>query len=253
MLNQFKKSQDDYFARSCEKRYKWQTQNLFIALAERKLLSCLTIVPGTKVLELGCGTGSNLFNLRAIYKAFEFTGVDINAEEINLAKNIFPNDNFMVGDATNVMLSDESFDLVFCRDVIHHIEPSQQLKFIQEMARLTRVGGQLVVIESNGLNFVIRVFASLVKAERQMLKSTPERITMLIKQVEELDTKNLKPVFTEPWNFFRFILHYSFGIPGLAGIRLLRQTLTRVIEFAAKATPSRKWAYMIFTATKVRR
>jgi len=133
-------------------------------------LSCLFITPNSKILELGCGTGSNLFNLRAMGNPFEYIGIDINDEEISLSQRNFPTDEFILGDATNVALPDESFDLVFCRDVIHHIKIPQQLLLIQEMTRLTKVGGQVVIIESNSLNFVIWAFGKLFKTERYVLR-----------------------------------------------------------------------------------
>lgn len=250
MLTFLEKSQDNYFASSCEKRYKWQTQNPFIAQAERELLRCLPITPGSKVLELGCGTGSNLFNLRAMGGIFKFTGCDINEKVISLARQNFPTDEFILGDATNVTLPDESFDLVFCRDVIHHIELSKQLNFLHEMTRLVRIGGPLVVIESNGLNFTIRTFARLVKSERYVLHSTPQRIGKLIRQVRSLDTSNCAPRFAEPWNFFRCILHYECGLPGLAQSGLVRRVLGEIIRLAAMTVPSSRWAYMVFTLAR---
>ncbi|MBN3992489.1 MAG: class I SAM-dependent methyltransferase [Nostoc sp. NMS2] len=246
----FTRNQDDYFAQSCQQRFKWQTENPFISKSERELLNYLPIVSGSQVLELGCGTGSNLFNLKAIGKTFSFTGIDINYEEIELAQQKFLDANFMVGDATNVQLPDESFDLVFCRDVIHHINPSEQVKLIQEMTRLTRVGGQVVVIESNGLNFVVWVFGKLVKAEKYLVKSTPKYIIRLIKQIDNLETFGLAPKFVEPWNFFRFILHYNFGLPKLAESQIVCSLLTQMVSLFSKITPSHRWAYMVFTMVR---
>ncbi|MEH1981766.1 MAG: class I SAM-dependent methyltransferase [Nostoc sp.] len=246
----FTRDQDDYFAQSCKQRFRWQTENPFISKAERELLNYLPIVPGSKVLELGCGTGSNLFNLKAIGKTFAFTGIDINYEEIKLAKKNFLDAHFMVDDATHVQLPDESFDLVFCRDVIHHINPSEQVKLIREMNRLTKVGGQVVVIESNGLNFVVCVFGKLVKAEKYVIKSTPKRIARLIKQIDNLETSDLAPKFVEPWNFFRFILHHNFGLPKLAENQLICGFLTQMISLFSKITPPHRWAYMVFTMVR---
>jgi len=246
----FTRDQEDYFAQSCQERFKWQTENPFISQAERKLLSYLPIVPGSQVLEVGCGTGSNLFNLKAIGQSFVFTGIDINEEEIELAKLNFPEAHFIVGDATNVQLPDGSFDLVFCRDVIHHINPSEQVKLIQEMTRLTRVGGQVVVIESNGLNFVVWVFSKLVKAEKYLALSTPNYIAGLIKQIKNLETFGLAPKFVEPWNFFRFILHHNFGLPKLAKSQIISGLLAQMIRLFSKITPRHRWAYMVFTMVR---
>lgn len=247
MSKSFKTSQEDYFAQSCNQRFRWQTKNSFVSQAERELLKCLPIEPNSQVLELGCGTGSNLYNLRAIGQTFRFTGVDINHDEIEIAKQNFPDDQFLVGDATNVKLDDQYFDLVFCRDVIHHINPSDQIKLIQEMTRLTKIGGKVVVIESNGLNFVVWAFGKLVKAERYVIKSTPNRIAALISQVEKLETSRLAPNFLEPWNFFRFVLHYRFGLPNLAESYIVCGILKHIISVFSRISPSHKWAYMVFT------
>jgi ubiquinone/menaquinone biosynthesis C-methylase UbiE len=250
MSESFITSQEDYFAQSCNQRFRWQTKNPFISQAERELLKYLPIEPNSQVLELGCGTGSNLYNLRAIGETFRFTGIDINHEEIELAKQNFPDAEFMIGDATNVQLPDQSFDLVFCRDVIHHIHPSEQFRLIQEMTRLTKVGGKIVVIESNGLNFVVWAFGKLVKAEQYVVKSTPKRIAELIKQVDKLETSQLAPKFVEPWNFFRFILHYKLGLPNLAENHLVCELLKQIISLFSKISPPHKWAYMVFTIVR---
>jgi ubiquinone/menaquinone biosynthesis C-methylase UbiE len=250
MSNFLGSSQHDYFASTCEKRYEWQTQNPFISQAERDILSCLPITPGNKVLELGCGTGSNIFNLRAMGKVFKFTGIDINDKEISLARRNFPMDEFILGDATNVALHDESFDLVFCRDLMHHMGFSQHLKLIQEMTRLAKVDGQVVLIESNGLNFVVWVFAKLVKVERDVLHSTPERIAKLFGKIENLNSITPTPKFVEPCNFFRFILHYQFGLPWLAQSRSIQRVLKKISQLTAKTLPPHRWAYMIFTSVK---
>ena len=250
MSKSFTTSQENYFTQSCNQRFRWQTKNPFVSQAERELLKCLPIEPDSLVLELGCGTGSNLYNLRVNGQNFTFTGVDINYDEIEIAKQNFPDDQFLVGDATNVQLADQSFDLVFCRDVIHHINPSEQIKLIQEMTRLTKIGGKVVVVESNGLNFVVWAFGKLVKAERYVIKSTPNRIAALISQVEKLETSQPASKFLEPWNFFRFILHYRFGLPNLAENHLVYGLLKNVISLFGKISPPQKWAYMVFTMVR---
>ena len=250
MFNRFDILQNSYFNSSCKKRHKWQTQNQVIIQAESNLLKHLCITTGIKVLELGCGTGSNLFNLKTMGESFNYTGIDINEKEISFATREFPGDKFIVGDATSVSLPDGLFDLVFCRDVIHHLEPHRQLKLFQEMTRLTRAGGKVVLIESNGLNFVIRIFGKLVRAERYVLYSTPERIAKLLGKVEALDTDGISLIFVEPWNLFRFILHYKLGLPWLSKSKIIRGMFEKLINIVSKTIPVNRSSYMIFTALK---
>lgn len=246
----FRSSQNDYFAQSCNKRSLWQTENLFVAQMERELLSHLPIAPGGKVLEVGCGTGSNVHNVRALGRTFSFTGVDINEAELALAHHCFPNDYFILGDAATVPFVDRTFDVVFCRDLLHHVSLAQQKLVIAEMARVTRADGEVVIIESNARNIIIRAFGTLVRAERGVLFSTPERMIRLVQQISNLESVRPTPIFAEPCNMFRVALHYRTGLPGLAAWRMVRWILQIVNRLMARVLTPDRWSYMILRARK---
>ena len=248
----FRSPQSDYFTQSCKKRFEWQNTNLFVAEAERDLLRYLQISQGSKVLELGSGTGSNLENLREPGLLFSFIGIDINEAEIRFSRERFPEDRFIVGDATNVALPGGKFDVVFCRDLLHHVDVSKQKTVIEEMARVAKPGGRVVVIESNGRNFLIKIFGRLVKSEHHVLQSVPDRIETLIRGVAGLDMVDQNPQYAEPSNLFRLLLHYHLGLPWLAKSALIRLVLRWFNQLVALAVSPDRWAYMIFTAVKRR-
>jgi SAM-dependent methyltransferase len=230
----------------------WQTGNRLVAEVERDLLRCLDIKSGTRVLELGSGTGSNLHNLRVLGKDFSFAGVDINEMETRFARKRFPEGLFILGDASQVSLSDGMFHLVFCRDLLHHLELTRQALVIEEMARLTKPGGQIVIIESNGCNFGIKAFGRLVREERGVLHSVPGRIENLVHNVKNLKLIDPVPQYAVPCNLFRVLFHYKFGLPRMGNNALIRSAVMRVNRFVARAVAPEKWAYMVFTAVKTR-
>jgi len=66
-----------------------------------------------RILDIGCGTGQS----RQIYiaNASYYLGVDLSAQSIMAAQAKFPESEWQVGDARNLSLPSESFDLVAYR------------------------------------------------------------------------------------------------------------------------------------------
>lgn len=80
--------------------------------------------PGMRVLDVGCNAGHYLRGLRRIDQTLDYTGVDINPRSIASAREIFADDahaRFEVGDAQVSILGGETYDIVFCCNVILHL------------------------------------------------------------------------------------------------------------------------------------
>ena len=69
----------------------------------------LSKLKSSKILELGCGSG-NLAKFFLDYK-YEYTGLDISKEMIEIAKELVPDGNFIIGDMRNLEL-DEKYEAV---------------------------------------------------------------------------------------------------------------------------------------------
>jgi pseudaminic acid biosynthesis-associated methylase len=89
----------------------------------RKALACADLRWNSSVLELGCGTGTNLRAIKRIITSPQMTGVDINPDA--LAK--IPEDARMVRASITEWLPDDAWDLVFTRGVLIHI-PENRLQ-----------------------------------------------------------------------------------------------------------------------------
>jgi ubiquinone/menaquinone biosynthesis C-methylase UbiE len=98
--------------------------------------------PGERVLEVGCGTGSDLLQF-AKHGALA-TGVDLTFTHVELARE-------RVGelavvhqaDARDLPFPDGSFDYVYSHGVLHHCDEPQ--KVVREMLRVLRPGGRINV------------------------------------------------------------------------------------------------------------
>src|SRR6476661_4370077 len=111
----------------------------------------LGLVPGSRVLEVGCGAGGAAVALAR--RGFEVEASDIVssmlvlAREESIAAGVGPKTRFIRGDAHTLGFADRSFDLVIALGVLPwlHSPPTAA----REMVRVLRVGGYLVLNAGN--------------------------------------------------------------------------------------------------------
>jgi SAM-dependent methyltransferase len=97
---------------------------------------------GEEVLEIGCGTGSDLLQF-AKHGALA-TGIDLTTRHVELArKRVGAIAIVREADARNLPLEDESFDYVYSHGVLHHTDEPEQV--VREMFRVLRPGGRINV------------------------------------------------------------------------------------------------------------
>ncbi|MGO3181221.1 MAG: class I SAM-dependent methyltransferase [Aequorivita sp.] len=101
---------------------------------------------GQSILDAGCGSGRNL---KWFYQNdFSITGIDVDAERIKLAKEIYPNAsaNFTVGNLTNMPYEDEVFDHILCCAVLHFAQDKTHFnKMFTEIYRVLNPNGTLLI------------------------------------------------------------------------------------------------------------
>ncbi|EFJ30343.1 hypothetical protein SELMODRAFT_89835 [Selaginella moellendorffii] len=101
------------------------------------------------ILDVGCGFGGTSRYLSKKYSA-NVKGIALSDYEIARAKAIARAEGvsdkvtFQVANALNQPFEDGQFDLVWCMECAVHIE--DKLKLVQEMARVTKPGGRVVLV-----------------------------------------------------------------------------------------------------------
>jgi SAM-dependent methyltransferase len=98
------------------------------------------------VLEVGVGVGrwAASFNLAKT----RFVGVDISEGMVRAVRDDFPEGRFdHLGSDLLFPYDDESFDLVFTVDVLHHNPTPAKRTLLSEMWRVARPGGRLLYLE----------------------------------------------------------------------------------------------------------
>ena len=106
-----KKVVKNYFNSIAPKRQKWKKRHHYYNKSLEKYFSFL-IPAGSRVLEIGCGTGELLHAVKPSYGV----GIDFSEEMIRIAKNTFPSLIFKVDDIEELQLS-EAFDYIIMSDL----------------------------------------------------------------------------------------------------------------------------------------
>ena len=242
--DEFSQIQMRYFEAADERRFFHQTAHPYYSMTERTLLDGVQPQAGQRLLEVGCGEGGNLFLLRP--GETQCIGIDLFWNKLIFAKNHLPRCRFICSNADRLPFSDESFDLVLCRDVLHHLPAKEPT--LREISRVCRPGGKIVIIEPNGRNPVMRVQPLLVRAEAGIRQNSPRVLQQLFSR--EIGPFPATLRFKQPLPLFRMILHYRYGFPQLGRWRGVHKLFDAMNLLASKLVPESRWAYLVFEIEK---
>ncbi|HLI61867.1 MAG TPA: methyltransferase domain-containing protein [Terriglobales bacterium] len=136
--------------------------------SEHEVIEWLNLRPGQRVLEVGVGTG---ISLDAYPPYVHVVGIDPSPEMLDHAKtkareNDWRHVELMTGDAQNLPMPADSFDVVCAFHVVTVVPDPEQA--MREMIRVCKPGGRVVVInhfrtEKPILGFLVRIANPLTK------------------------------------------------------------------------------------------
>ncbi|CAM2007623.1 class I SAM-dependent methyltransferase [Acanthopleuribacter pedis] len=116
------------------------------AKVARLLIDYYGLKDGQRVLDIGCGKGYLLFELKKILPGLDVVGLDISEYAVENGKEEIK-DYLQVGDAVSLPFEDDSFDLVISLMTLHNLPIYDLGKALQEMERVKR-GDAYLYIES---------------------------------------------------------------------------------------------------------
>ncbi|MDR2680175.1 MAG: glycosyltransferase [Tannerella sp.] len=164
----------DYFNAIASERKRWKRKRKYYNRSLEKYFSFL-IPAGSRVLEIGCGTGELLHAVQPSYGV----GIDFSGEMIKIARESFPEYKFMVDDVEALQLN-EKFDYVIMSDLTMSLWDVQKA-----FQRLNNVCHEKTKIVISNYNFLWEPLLKL--AERLKLKLKQPNQNWLSTQ----DVKNL--------------------------------------------------------------
>ena len=125
------------------------------------------------VLDVGCGNGYFTSN----FSKFSYT-VGLDYSRFMLSIN--PCNKLIQSSALSLPFKDNTFDLVFCSNLLHHID--DPTKAIKEMKRVSRKF--VIISEPNRNNPLMALFSAIVEEERGALKFSLKYLETLVERCE---------------------------------------------------------------------
>ena len=102
--------------------------------------------PGTRVLDVGCGTGAHLEAYAAT--GASCWGVDLSPAMLTVAEDRLPDAaDLRIEDATELPFDTGFFDVVFTSLFLHELDPDARSEALAEMGRVTNPNGNLLIID----------------------------------------------------------------------------------------------------------
>jgi ubiquinone/menaquinone biosynthesis C-methylase UbiE len=135
----------------------------------KDIRTCVTelsgIKAGDRVLDVGCGTGDQVFHYEQ--KGAIATGIDQNPNMIELAERNskrrgFKHSTFRVASATELPFPDGYFDCASISLALHEMRRDERNRAVSEMKRVVKKGGVLMFIDfqvplpKNSIAYLIR-------------------------------------------------------------------------------------------------
>lgn len=115
----------------------------------------------SRILDVGCADAGFSDILFSNFKASSIIGVDLSKKEIHFAKcnELSSNLDYVRADVTALPFSLSSFDLVFAKDLLHHL--NRPTRALREFKQILKKKGTLIVVEAERTNPFMSLYIRL--------------------------------------------------------------------------------------------
>jgi SAM-dependent methyltransferase len=172
-----------------------------------------------RVLDLGCGAGDSVDLFRSVDRQVSWVGADIE-DSAEVAGRTRTDAEFVSFDGRRLPFEDSSFELVYCKQVLEHVERPHEL--LREVARVLQPRGSFA-----GSTSQLEAFHS-----RSIFNWTPYGFTVAAEDAG-LEVVELRPVI----DGLTLVAWRALGLPNFFHRWWARESPGyRVIELAARVT-----------------
>jgi len=203
--------EDPYFLRFI------QTRNAFVLKERKKIEHSVTIC------DIGAGTGLSAIELKRHLGPEDFVA-EIDYSHHLLTK--FESKGKICADGMRMPFLDNTFDIVYCMDFLHHIEDIEQ--GVREMLRVSK--DKVIILEPNKFNPIYFLYSLVNKEERGILHVGYKKILRFAK------TNNYELEFVEPFPFHLWLMKTPYAwLSKLFGTLRLRRLFASYVLIIQKS------------------
>lgn len=159
--NERRANEEKFFSRSwTHSFYFWKLRQVMLGQTVLNLLNKSSSPTKPHIVDLGCGPGTNLFDVCAASRQAEWFGLDLNRQEAadgagrsryRVQERSMQPVHFMSGDIFKLPFADNSVDIIISSEVVEHLP--DPMPAIREIARVLKPGGYAMVTTPNPANF----------------------------------------------------------------------------------------------------
>jgi ubiquinone/menaquinone biosynthesis C-methylase UbiE len=146
--------------------------------ARRGLLDQAQIRPGHRILDIGCGTGSLLIQLKRLYPGTDVVGLDPDAKALARARRKAARAAVSIqldrGFGDELPYPDGSFDRVLSSLMFHHVPTDEKGKTVRAIRRVLKTGGEFHMLDFEGPEKGAHGILSRLLHSSQRLKDNSE-------------------------------------------------------------------------------
>ncbi len=153
------------------KHYDNQLLKNWFMKALKKIIKRINIKEGSKILDIGCGTGNLLYLLEKENKDLSLYGIDISKNMLNIAKTKLKKSNLILSSAENIDFKDDSFDIVFSTEAFHHY--SDYSKIMNNIHKILKKNGRLIVLDVD-FGFILNKIFHFIEPGNNKMHSSLE-------------------------------------------------------------------------------
>lgn len=204
------------------------------------------------ILEVGSGQGTDAILVSRNTKYV--VGIDISVKALKIAKFLSQmkkdrkNISFIVGDAEHLPFKEDIFDIVYCKDLLHHV--SDSMVAVSEMKRVTKEGRSIIAIEANACNPQMIIIGLIYfSVDKGVFKNTKTKLATIFSKVGLSNVKVIEAEFLPRHILFEYRspINRVFDVNSSVFLRIVK----RIEYYLQKRTILSKFCnYLIIEGVK---
>jgi ubiquinone/menaquinone biosynthesis C-methylase UbiE len=164
--------------------------------ARRALLDQAQILPGHRVLDVGCGTGSLTIRLKQLYPDAVVVGLDPDPKALARARHKAARAAVSIqvdqGFGDELPYPDASFDRVFSSLMFHHVSTNDKGKTVREVRRVLKPGGEFHMLDFEGPEKAAHgLLARLLHSSDRLKDNSESRVLSFMTEAGFADPKKI--------------------------------------------------------------